>query len=124
MDNDLTRRVIGCAIEVHRTLGPGLLEAVYEACVCYELDQAGITFARQHHLPVVYKGNPVNCDLKIDILVEQSLILEIKSVPQVLPVHEAQLLTYLKLSGRRLGLLINFNVVLLKDGVKRLANSL
>jgi GxxExxY protein len=88
-----SRRVIGCAIEVHRTLGPGLLEAVYEACLCHELEQAGIAFIRQHSLPVVYKGQQLDCDLKIDVIVEQALVLEIKSVRTIHSVHEAQLLT-------------------------------
>jgi GxxExxY protein len=121
----LTRRVIGCAIEVHRTLGPGLLESIYEICLCDELEQAGIVYARQQKLPVIYKGRPVDADLKIDVVVEQSLILEIKSVQQILPVHEAQLLTYLRVSGLTLGLLINFNEVTLKQGIRRrvLANT-
>jgi GxxExxY protein len=114
-----SRRVIGCAIEVHRTLGPGLLEAVYEACLCHELEQAGIAFIRQHSLPVVYKGQQLDCDLKIDVIVEQTLVLEIKSVRTIHSVHEAQLLTYLKLSGLRSGLLLNFNEARMLDGVRR-----
>ena len=118
-DGVLSRRVIGCAIEVHRTLGPGLLELVYEACLCYELTQAGLVYLRQYTLPVVYKGCSIDCDLKVDIIVEQSLVLEIKSVQQILPVHEAQLLTYLRVSGLQLGLLINFNEETLKQGARR-----
>jgi GxxExxY protein len=118
-DNELSGRVIGCAIEVHRTLGPGLLEAVYEACLCLELAQAGMEFVRQRRLPVVYKGHPVECDLKIDVIVEQILIVEIKAVQQILPVHEAQLLTYLRLSGLKMGLLMNFNEATLKQGIRR-----
>lgn len=119
-DADLfSRRVIGCAIEVHRTLGPGLLEVVYEVCLCRELAGAGLGFTRQQKLPVIYKGEPVDCDLKMDIVVEQALLLEIKSVQTILPVHEAQLLTYLKLSGLRVGLIVNFNVVRLVDGIHR-----
>jgi GxxExxY protein len=118
-DNALTRRVIGCAIEVHRTLGPGLLEAVYEACLCYELTQTGLGFVRQQRLPVFYKGLSIDCELKIDVIVEQTLILEIKSVAHVLPVHEAQLLTYLRVSGLKMGLLLNFNEETLKQGVRR-----
>jgi GxxExxY protein len=114
-----SRRVIGCAIEVHRTLGPGLLEAVYEACLCHELEQAGIAFIRQHSLPVVYKGQQLDCDLKIGVIVEQTLVLEIKSVRTIHSVHEAQLLTYLKLSGLRSGLLLNFNEARMLDGVRR-----
>ena len=114
-----SRQVIGCAIEGHRTLGPGLLELVYEACLCHELEQAGIAFIRQHSLPVVYKGQQLDCDLKIDVVVEQTLVLEIKSVRTLHPVHEAQLLTYLKLSGLRSGLLLNFNEARMLDGVRR-----
>ena len=114
-----SRRVIGCAIEVHRTLGPGLIESVYEACLCHELAQAGMAFVRQQRLPVIYKGLAVDCDLKMDIVVEQTLVLEIKSVHALHPVHEAQLLTYLKVSGLRAGLLLNFNAVRLIDGVRR-----
>ena len=118
-DNALTRRVIGCAIEVHRTLGPGLLEAVYEACLCREFQHAGIVHVRQQKLPVIYKGELVECDLKIDVIVEQSLILEIKSVYQLLPVHEARVLTYLRVSGLKMGLLLNFNEETLKQGIRR-----
>jgi GxxExxY protein len=118
-DSVLTRRVIGCAIEVHRTLGPGLLESVYEACLCYGLSQAAIAHVRQQKLPVIYKGHAVDCDLKLDVIVEQSLLLEIKSVQQILPVHEAQLLTYLRVSGLPLGLLLNFNEETMKQGVRR-----
>jgi GxxExxY protein len=118
-DNELTGRVIGCAIEVHRTLGPGLLEAVYEACLCHELARAGMEFVRQRRLPVVYKGHPIECDLKIDVIVEQILIVEIKAVQQILPVHEAQLLTYLRVSGLKMGLLMNFNEATLKQGIRR-----
>jgi GxxExxY protein len=114
-----SRRVIGCAIEVHRTLGPGLIESVYEACLCHELTQAGLTFVRQQKLPIVYKQHRLDCDLTMDVVVEQSLVLEIKSVRLLHPVHEAQLLTYLKLSGIRSGLLLNFNEVRLVDGVRR-----
>jgi GxxExxY protein len=118
-DGALTRRVIGCAIEVHRTLGPGLLEAVYETCLCHELALAEIGFVRQYRLPVIYKGHPVECDLKIDVIVEKALVLEIKSVTQVLPVHEAQLLTYLRVGGFKMGLLLNFNEETLKQGIRR-----
>jgi GxxExxY protein len=114
-----SRRAIGCAIEVHRTLGPGLLESVYEACLCRELAQAGLAFARQVRLPVIYKGHTVDCGLTLDLVVEQGLLLEIKAVQAILPVHEAQLLTYLKISGLRIGLIINFNEVRLVDGIRR-----
>jgi GxxExxY protein len=118
-DNELTRRVIGCAIEVHRTLGPGLLESVYEACLCHELTRAGIQYLRQHRVPVIYKGEAVDCDLVVDLLVEHSLIIEIKSVQQIIPVHEAQSLTYFWVSGLKMGLLLNFNEVTLKQGIRR-----
>ena len=114
-----SRRVIGCAIEVHRTLGPGLLEVVYEACLCRELDHAGLAYSRQQTLPVVYKGELIDCDLKTDIIVEQSLLLEIKAVHTTHPVHEAQLLTYLKVTGLKVGLLMNFNEARLDDGIRR-----
>ena len=115
----LTQKVIGCAIEVHRTLGPGLLEIVYETCLCRELALAGIGFVRQQKLPILYKGEPVDCDLKIDVIVEQSLVLEVKAVQQILPVHEAQLLIYLRVSGLPLGLLLNFNEETMKQGIRR-----
>jgi GxxExxY protein len=114
-----SRLVIGCAIEVHRTLGPGLLETVYEACLCRELATAGLAFVRQQTLPVIYKGEPVDCDLKMDIVVERILLLEIKAVHTIHPVHEAQLLTYLKVSGLRVGLIMNFNEVRLIDRIRR-----
>ena len=118
-DNALTQRVIGCAVEVHRTLGPGFLEGIYEACLCHELAVAGLAFLRQLRLPVVYKGHVVDYDLRIDVLVEQTLVLEIKSVHQILAVHEAQLLTYLRVSGLKIGLLLNFNEETLKQGIRR-----
>ena len=114
-----SRRVIGCAIEVQRTLGPGLIESVYETCLCDELAEAGIPFARQQKLPVVYKGRDLDCGLKMDVVVGDKLILEIKSVQALHPVHEAQLQTYLKLTGIRVGLLLNFNEVRLIDGIRR-----
>ncbi len=114
-----SRRVIGCAIEVHKTLGPGLVESIYEVCLCDELAEAGIPFVRQQKLPVRYKGRSLDCDLRMDIVVGDCLILEIKAVQVLHPVHEAQLLTYLKLTGVRVGLLLNFNVVRLLDGVRR-----
>ena len=115
----LTETVIGAAIEVHRVMGPGLLESVYERCLSHELTLRGIEHVRQQPLPVVYKGMPLDADLRLDIVIPDRLLLELKSVESLQPIHEAQLLTYLKLSGIRLGLLINFNVLLLKDGIKR-----
>ena len=119
-DNDLTRRVIGCAIEVHRHLGPGLLESAYEDCLCHEMSLENIAHERQIALPVVYKGLSISAGYRLDILVESRLILEIKAVDRPAPVHEAQLLTYLRLNGLRIGLLLNFNHAVLRDGIKRL----
>ena len=116
---ELTRLIIGAAIEVHRVLGPGLLESVYEECLCYELSLRGLRFQRQVPLPVVYKQIKLDCGFRMDVVVEDAVILEIKSVDAIHPVHEAQLLTYLKLSGKRVGLMINFNVPVLKDGITR-----
>lgn len=120
MDFDtLSKHVIGCAIEVHRELGPGLLESTYEQCLAYEFCQAGIGFCLQYPLPVQYKGVKLDCGYRIDVLVQDTLILELKSVESLLPIHEAQLLTYMKLANIKTGLLINFNVLLLKSGIKR-----
>ncbi len=115
----LTECVIGLAIEVHRHTGPGLLESVYEQCLCYELAQAGIVFARQVAIPVVYKDVPLGDGFKADIVVARELILEIKAVPAILPVHEMQLRTYLRMSGIRVGLLLNFNAPRLTEGLRR-----
>ncbi|MBV8458934.1 MAG: GxxExxY protein [Acetobacteraceae bacterium] len=115
----LTKRIIGLAIAVHRELGPGLLESAYEECLCFELKQAGIAYGRQVPLAIVYKGIRLDCGYRLDLVVRQELIVEIKSVEQLLPIHEAQLLTYLRLSGRNIGLLMNFNTVVLKDGIRR-----
>jgi GxxExxY protein len=120
----LTHQVIGAAMEVHRHLGPGLLESACEECLCHELTTMGLPFERQKALPVTYKGISLECGYRMDVVVDKSLLLELKSVETLLPIHEAQLLTYLRLSGFRLGLLINFNVPLLKSGIKRMVNSL
>ena len=112
-------KVIGCAIEVHRHLGPGLLESVYEQCLARELSLAKIPFRRQVHLPVEYKGVKIDCGYRMDLVVDESLVVELKSVSELLGIHEAQVLTYLKLSGLRVGLLINFNVEVLKEGIRR-----
>jgi GxxExxY protein len=117
--NELTERVISAAIEVHRALGPGLIESVYEECLCKELSLREIPFIRQSGLPVVFKGNRMDCGYRIDLLVADMLVIEIKAVETILPVHEAQLLTYMKLGGWKVGLLINFNVALLKQGIRR-----
>ncbi len=116
----LTEKIIGYAIEVHKYLGPGLLESAYEECLAHELNIHGIQFHRQVSIPVVYKGLHLECGYRIDIVVAGSLILELKSVERILPIHEAQLLTYMKLSQINIGLLINFNVPLIRDGLKRL----
>jgi GxxExxY protein len=114
--------IIGAAIEVHRVTGPGLMESVYEECLCYELSQRGVRFQRQVELPVSYKGIKLDCGFRMDLVVEDSVVLELKTVDQLLPIHSAQLLTYLKLSGKKLGLLINFNEPVLTKGLKRLVN--
>jgi GxxExxY protein len=116
----LTGKVIGAAIEVHRHLGPGLLESAYEECLCWELAQLGLACRRQVPLPVVYKGIKLDCGYRLDVVVEGGLILELKTVEVLLPVHEAQLLTYLKLSGIHKGLLLNFSTAVLRDGIVRL----
>ena len=120
--NDLTGKVIGAAIEVHRALGPGLLESAYEQCLYRELELRDTSLKRQVELPVEYKGIKLDCGYRIDLIVENVLIVELKAVDQLKPIHEAQVLTYLKLSGLRTGLLINFNVPILKDGIRRIAN--
>jgi len=118
----VTRRVIGAAIEVHRHLGPGLLESAYEECLCYELSQMGISFMRQVHIPMAYKGVRLDCKYRLDLIVEDAVIVELKCVDRLDPIHSAQLLTYLKAIDKRIGLLINFNVPVLKDGIKRIVN--
>ena len=117
--DDLSNHVIGCAIEVHRHLGPGLLESAYEQCLAHELNRNEIAFQLQHPLPVQYKDVRLDCGYRIDLLIENELILELKSVDEIKGIHEAQLLTYMKLAGVKIGLLINFNVTKLKDGIKR-----
>lgn len=121
-ENELTDRIIGAAIEVHKALGPGLLESVYEECLCYELSQAGLSFCRQVRLPVSYKGVKLDCGYIMDIVVEDGVVVEIKAVSELLPVHAAQLTTYLKLANKSVGLLINFDVAVLKRGLKRVVN--
>lgn len=117
--DELSHGVIGCAIEVHRALGPGLLESAYEQCLAHELSRNGIQFALQHPQPVEYKGLKLDCGYRLDLLVEEELIVELKSVNGLSAIHKAQMLTYMKLSGVNTGLLINFNVTRLKDGIKR-----
>jgi|SRR5579863_3176798 len=120
--NEITKRVIGYAIDVHRALGPGLLESAYEECLCYELSEAHTQFRRQVALPVVYKGVKLDCGYRMDLMVDELVVVEIKAIECFSPIHEAQLLTYLKLSGKSVGLLINFNVPVLKEGLKRIVN--
>jgi len=114
----LTERIIGCAIEVHRNLGPGLLEGTYESAVCIELEEAALKYQRQVPFPVIYKGRTIG-EYRLDLIVEDAVVVELKSVERFDPVFEAQVLTYLKVTGKRIGLLINFNSRLLKNGVKR-----
>ena len=120
--NPLTERIIGAAIKVHRTLGPGLLESVYQACLVYELRQAGLQFRANVPLPVQYEDVQLGLGFRLDVVVEDYVILEIKSVKKLASIHDAQALTYLKLSGYPVALLMNFNVTLMKNGVKRLIN--
>jgi GxxExxY protein len=115
----LTEAIIGAAIEVHKELGPGLLESVYEECLCHELSLRGLAFRRQVEIPVHFKKINLNCGYRLDLLVEETVILELKSIETILPIHEAQLMTYLKLSKKSVGLLLNFNVPVLKDGILR-----
>lgn len=117
--NKITEIIISCAIEVHKQLGPGLLESAYEECLCYELKIARLRFERQKPVPVVYKEIRLDCGYRIDILVEDSVVIELKTVEAFSPVHEAQILTYMKFADKKLGLLINFYVTRLKDGLKR-----
>jgi GxxExxY protein len=120
--NDIAEKIIGAPIAVHQALGPGLLESAYEACLAYEFSKRGLRFERQKDLPVVYHDVRLDCGYRIDFLVEDEVVVELKSVERLLPIHEAQLLSYLRLADKRVGLLINYNVKLLKDGIKRLRN--
>lgn len=120
--NEITEAIIGAAIEVHRTLGPGLLESAYVACLVYELMQRGFKALQQAPLPLVYKNVKLDCGYRLDLLVNDAVIIEVKSVESLEPIHEAQLLSYLRLADCKVGLLINFNVKLLKHGIKRFVN--
>ena len=122
-ESGLGERVIGLAIDVHRTLGPGLLESAYEECLCFELKRSEIGFARQVPLPVRYKEVALECGYRIDVVVANEIILEIKAIDRLLPIHEAQILTYLRLSGLKVSLLMNFNAVTLKEGLRRFVHS-
>jgi len=122
--NNLSSTIIGAAIEVHKALSPGLLESAYEECLCHELSLRGVSFERQKTLSVEYKGTKLDCGYRLDIIVENIIILELKSCEKIEPIHKAQLLTYLKLSGLHLGLLLNFNVPVMRDGIIRIVNEL
>jgi GxxExxY protein len=116
--DEFSNRVIGCAIAVHRDLGPGLLESAYETCLCFELGRAGIAFERQVPVPVVYQGERLDAGFRADVIVENALLIEVKAVQAIAAVHEAQILTYLRLGGYPVGLLLNFNTVRLRDGLR------
>ncbi len=118
-EESLTEEIIGAAIEVHRHLGPGLLESAYEECLCHELSLRGFSFERQKPLPLQYKGIKLDCGYRVDLLVEGKVVLELKCADSITPVHEAQLLTYLRLSGAKVGLILNFHVAAMRDGIKR-----
>jgi len=118
-DNEITHAIIGAAIEVHKRLGPGLLESAYEECLLHELRTRNLTVERQKGLPVIYKEVKLDCGYRLDLLVDGKVVVELKSVENLAPIHEAIILTYLRLSNRKTGLLINFNVTVLKDGVRR-----
>ncbi len=120
--DELSFKVIGCIIEVHKNLGTGLLESTYSNCLAYEFTEKGIKFVKEKELPVIYKKNRIECGYRIDFLVEDEIILELKSVEKILPIHKAQLLTYLKLSNKKLGILVNFNEIIVKNGIQRIVN--
>ncbi len=119
--DSLTERIIGAAIDVHKALGPGLLESAYEECLSYELTQGAMNFQRQVALPIVYKDVRLDCGYRIDLIVERSVVVELKTVEKLAPIHEAQLLTYLKLSGIRTGLILNFHTPVLREGIRRMS---
>ena len=122
--NELSNRIIGAAIEVHKALGPGLLESAYEECLSHEFISRNFSFDRQKSLPLIYKGKKLDCGYRLDMVVENAIILELKSCEKIEPIHKAQLLTYLKLSGLHLGLILNFNTTLMRDGIVRIVNEL
>jgi GxxExxY protein len=122
--NQLSNKIIGAAIEVHKAIGPGLLESAYEECLCHELNLRGVSYERQKPLPLEFKGRKLDCTYRLDVVVEKQVILELKSCERIEPIHEAQLLTYLKLSGLHLGLILNFNLVVMRDGIKRIVYDL
>ena len=120
--NKITETIIGSAIAVHESIGPGLLESAYEACLAFELADRGLSVERQKALPVIYRDVKLDCGYRLDLLVEEKVIVELKAIDKLLPIHSAQLLSYLKLSGCKVGLLINFNVKILKSGLRRIIN--
>ena len=120
----MSSRIIGAAIEVHKALGPGLLESAYEECLSHEFSLRNFSFERQKSLPVIYKGKKLDCGYRLDMVVENAIILELKSCEKIEPIHKAQLLTYLKLSGLHLGLILNFNTTVMRDGIVRIVNEL
>ncbi len=120
--NRLSSKIIGAAIEVHKAFGPGLLESAYEQGICHEMSLRRLSFERQKPLPVIYKGVKLDCGYRLDVVVEKAIILELKSCEKIEPIHRAQLLTYLRLSGLNLGLLLNFNVTVMRDGIVRMVN--
>jgi len=120
--NQLTSEIIGSAIEVHRNLGPGLLESTYEECLVFELQERDLIVKRQHEIPILYKGNQLEQNYRIDLLVNNQVIVELKSINKIEPIHDAQLLTYLKLANKKYGLLLNFNVPVMRQGIRRLLN--
>ena len=122
--NQLSSKIIGAAIEVHKVLGPGLLESAYEKCLCHELKLRGLSFDNQKPLPLVFKGEKLDCGYRLDIVVDNAIILELKSCEKIEPIHKAQLLTYLKISGLPLGLVLNFKVPVMRDGIVRIVNNL
>ncbi|NBW36536.1 MAG: GxxExxY protein [Cytophagia bacterium] len=123
-ENQISEKIIGCAIRVHKELGPGLLESTYEECLCFELRESGLFVEKQKALPVIYRDVKLDCGYRLDLMVEGKVIIEVKSVQELNDIHLAQILTYLKLAKCKLGLLMNFNEVLLKDGIKRVVNKL
>lgn len=123
-ENSLSRQIIGAAIEVHKQLGPGLLESAYEECLAHELTLRDISFERQKQLPVVYKGIRLDCGYRLDLLVDELVVVELKTIDRFAPIHQAQMITYLKLTGCKLGLLLNFNKKLMRNGIKRVVLNL
>jgi GxxExxY protein len=122
LGGEVSEQIIGCALRVHQALGPGLLETAYSACLAHELSLSGLHFEKEKAMPVSYRGLNLECGFRLDFLIADQVVLEVKAVERLLPVHEAQLLTYLRLCNKRLGLLINFNVPMLKQGIRRVAN--